>query len=99
MPANADQFFYRRANAHIDLSNEQLKQAEQGKVSASMMYGTARFNASLTASGYTSGAQMVGKRSETIDYFVREYRLMLEEHFDEYIANFERYMQLAKQGS
>ena len=89
--------FYQRANAHIDLSNDQLKHGRDGEISASMMYGTARFNTSLTARGYDSGAQMAANRSKDIEYFVDEYRLMLAEHMDEYIANFERYMQMARQ--
>jgi len=98
MPQNADKAFYERANAHINLANSQLKEAEIGKVSASMMYATARFNTTLTASGYQSGAEMAAQRQKLIDYFVREYRLALEEHVDEYIKNFEPYMKLARQG-
>ncbi len=96
MAKDADKGFYDRANAHINLANEQLQQEIHGKVSASMMYATARFNASLTAAGYGSVAEMRAHRSENIDYFVREYRLMLEEHMDDYIKNFEPYMKLAK---
>jgi len=97
MPQNADKAFYDRANAHINLANQQLKQAEFGKVSASMMYATARFNTSLTALGYHSGAEMAAQRQKNIDYFVNDYRLMLEEHLDDYIKNFEPYMKLARQ--
>ena len=44
-PQNLDPKFYDRADAHINLSNDQLKDINPGKVSASMMYATARFNA------------------------------------------------------
>jgi hypothetical protein len=27
-----------------------------------------------------------------VDYFVQEYRAMFEQHFDDYVANFARYM-------
>ena len=97
MPKHADPAFYQRANAHIDLSNEQLKQGKHGEISASMMYGTARFNTSLTARGYDSGPEMAANRSKDIKYFVDEYRLMLAEHMDEYIANFDPYMKMARQ--
>jgi hypothetical protein len=96
MPKDADHNFYERANAHINLANDQLQQNLHGTVSASMMYATARFNTSLTAAGYHSGPEMAAHRTENIDYFVREFRLALEEHMDEYIKNFEPYMQLAK---
>ena len=41
-----DLTFYDRADAHIELSNQQLQAHENlGQVSASMMFGTTRFNA------------------------------------------------------
>jgi hypothetical protein len=35
---------------------------------------------------------MAASRDETIDYFLSEYRLMLEENFDDYVENFAKYM-------
>lgn len=96
MPKDADKSFYEHANAHIALANQQILHSPQGPVSASMMYATARFNASLTATGYTKVDEMRSHRTEVIDYFVREYRLMLEEHMDDYIKNFEPYMKLSR---
>lgn len=98
MPKNADKAFYERANAHIDLANQQLQHAEIGNVSASMMYGTARFNTSLTAIGFRTAAEMIADRQKHIDYFVNEYRLMLQEHMDDYIKNFDAYMKLTRLG-
>ena len=92
--ADVDDKFYERADAHIDLSNDQLKDIDRGKVSASMMYAVARFNAWITACGYSTSAEMSSGREETIEYFSREYRKMLEENLDDYIANFDRYMRV-----
>lgn len=92
MPEELDQSFFDRADAHIHLSNDQLKQSTPGKVSASTMYASARFNAWLTACGFESGEAMQSRRDENIEYFVREYRKMLETNMDEYIARFEHYM-------
>lgn len=92
MAQNVDDRFYERADAHINLSNSQLIDIGGGKVSASMLYATARFNAWVSACGFQSGEQMAEARDETIDYFVEQYRLMLEENMDDYIANFNRYM-------
>lgn len=86
-----DDAFYDRADAHIHLSNKQLGDAGAGKVSASMMYATARFNAWLTTRGFKSGESMRSMRDESIEYFVNEYRKMLEEHFEDYISNFDAY--------
>ena len=97
MPKNADQGFYERANAHINLANEQLQKDIHGKVSASFSYAAARFATSLTASGYVKREDMVAHRKDNIDYFVREFRLAMEEHMDDYIENFDKYMKLSKQ--
>ncbi len=97
MPKNADPGFYQRANAHINLANEQLQQDIHGKVSASFAYGAARFATSLCASGYAKREDMVAHRKDNIDYFVREFRLALEEHMDDYIEHFDQYMKLSKQ--
>jgi hypothetical protein len=87
-----DPKFYDRADAHIHLSNDQMSEMSRGKVSASMMYATARFNAWVSACGFESGSEMNEAREKMLEYFVAEYRKMLEENLDDYIANFEPYM-------
>ena len=95
MPKDADEGFYDRADEHIRLSNEQLaKQPDRGKVSASTLYSASRFNAWVSACGFASSEQMAKARGETVDYFVEQYRLMLEDNLDDYIANFSSYMQV-----
>jgi len=86
MPRDADDAFYERADAHIHLSNDQMGEITRGKVSASMLYGTSRFNAWVSACGFDNGADMAEKKEETIKYFVEEYAKMLEENLDDYIA-------------
>ena len=88
-----DDGFYDRADAHIRLSNDQVtEEIGGGKVSASMMYAAARFNSWVSATGWKSGEEMSGAKQETIEYFLAEYRKMLEENLDDYIENFESYM-------
>ena len=95
MPADVDDFFYNRADAHIHLSNDQLKTVDsKGKVSASMMYSVARFNAWVSACGFHSSEEMAEAREETIKYFLEQYQLMLEENLDDYIEHFSKYMQI-----
>ena len=86
-----DPTFFDRADAHIHLSNSQLADLSPGKVSASMMYATARFNAYVSWIGFQDAAGMAGERDETVRYFTEQYRLMLEENLDDYIKNFETY--------
>ena len=42
--------------------------------------------------GFDSADEMRASRDEALDYFVNEYRQMLGQNFDEYIANFESYL-------
>jgi hypothetical protein len=92
MPTDVDDGFYSRADAHINLSNDQLKDIGRGKVSASMMYALARFNAFITACRFQSAEQLSEAREETIEYFTAQYRKMLEENLDDHIAQFDKYM-------
>ena len=88
-----DDEFYERADAHIHLSNDQISETTSiGKVSASNMYAAARFNAWVSACGWHSGKEMAEAKQETLEYFITEYRKMLEENLDDYINNFQSYM-------
>ena len=88
----SDEGFFKRADAHIDVANAQLADTSRGKVSASLMYATARFNTWVTACTADSGEDLQGHREESIEYFVAQYRKMLEENLDDYIANFAKFM-------
>ena len=89
-----DPTFYDRADAHIHLSNGQItNEIGPGKVSASMMYATARFNAYRSWLGFDNPVDMAGARDETVRYFVEQYQMMLEENLDDYIQNFSKYRQ------
>lgn len=92
MAGDIDDKFYTRADGHIHLSNEQCRDMARGEVSASMMYATARFNAWVSACGFRSGQEMSAARSATVEYFVEQYRKMLEDNLDDYIGHFDRYM-------
>ena len=93
MAQDIDKDFYSRADAVIHLANAQLSDVGRGKVSASCMYATARFNAWVTACGHASAETMAASREETLAYFTSQYRAMLEENLDDYIAHFAAYMQ------
>ena len=94
-----DPNFYDRADCHIHLSNSQMSDINPGKVSASMMYATARFNAYVSWIGFQNPADMAEAREETIRYFVEQYKIMLEENLDDYIQNFHRYQNTPGSGT
>lgn len=89
---DVDEQFYERADAHINLSNEQLQDAGLIKVNDSMMFALVRFNAWVSANGFESAQEMSAARGEIIDHFSIQYRKMLEENLDNYIANFDKFM-------
>ncbi|HSM30313.1 MAG TPA: DUF3144 domain-containing protein [Woeseiaceae bacterium] len=92
MTSDVDKEFFERADAYITVANEQAQTVNRGKVSASMMFATARFNAWVSASGTESGEELASAKDEALEYFVSEYRKMLEENLDEYIEHFDNYM-------
>ena len=95
MSHEVDKEFYDRADAHIRLSNDQITEnVDSGRVSASFRYSVARFNAWVSACGFSSSEEMGKAREETVEYFVTEYRKALEENLDDYIANFNSYMNI-----
>ena len=85
-----DNRFLKRADAHIELANSQMSQEiTQGEVSASFMYGAARFNAWMAACNFENKEDMLAERGKILEYFVKEYQLALEEHIDHHIENFD----------
>ena len=90
-----DNEFYERADAHIELANDHInEEVSRGKASSSLLYSASRFNAWISACGWNNSEEMAGSKEETIEYFVTEYRKMLEENLDDYIENFNQYMQV-----
>jgi len=93
LPQNADHDFFERAQEHLRIANEQLTGVSEGRVSASMMYACARFNAWISATNQESAKDLKGAYGETIEYFVAQYRRMLVKNLDDFVANFGEYMQ------
>lgn len=92
MPQDADDRFFERADAFISLANQQVEESTRGKVSASMMYATSRFNAWVGACNCGSAEELAAVREQAIEYFVHQYREMLGENLDQYIQNFDAFM-------
>jgi len=81
--------FVKRADAHIFLANDQMSDnVTPGEVSASFMYGLTRFNAWIAAQSFASKDEMIAEKAEAVDYFVKQYKDMLNEHLNEHIANY-----------
>ena len=87
-----DKEFYEMADAFIALANKQSKNADPGKVSATMLYAAARFNTFIAASESGSASEYSSNKAQSFDYFMSEYKKMLEEHFADYYENFDKYL-------
>lgn len=87
-----DEDFYNRADAHINIANNQLETQKPGQVSASMLFATSRFNVYVSARGFENADTMKLAKQEVIDYFLQEYKKMLEENYDDYANKFSHYL-------
>jgi hypothetical protein len=84
--------FWERANALINLANDQCEAAHPNEVSASTLYAAARFNAFIVAKTTGSGANMKLEKERALDYFTEQFRQMMAANLDDFAANFENYM-------
>jgi hypothetical protein len=89
---NMDSAFWDRADNVIRLANEQCESAQRSKVSASLLYATARFNAFIVAGNANNAEEMKQDKEDAVQYFIEQYRKMLVENLDDYIKNFSKYV-------
>jgi Protein of unknown function (DUF3144) len=92
MTERLDDSFYDRADAFIHLANQQCSNTARGKVSASLLYAAARFNAWISARDFESGAELSKAKREIVEYFVKQYRAMLVDNLDDYVEHVEKYV-------
>lgn len=83
--------FWERTDKIIALANEQVKGSTTGKVSSSLLYAAARFNAFNVASSAGDVEEMKKDKEEAIKYFTEQYKNMLIENLDDHIENFDDY--------
>ena len=91
MSSDADDEFYDRAQAHLQVAQEHMAEVPRGDVSASMMYACARFNVWVSAANKHSPEELRKAYGKTIEYFVAQYRKMLVKNLDDYVDNFDAY--------
>ncbi len=84
-----DKEFWDRADEIIDLANRQCESASNGKVSTSLLYAAARFNAFIVASSAKDPEELKNDKERAVKYFAEQYKKMLVENIDEHIKNYE----------
>ncbi len=87
-----DKDFFKRTDAFIKVANELTSEHEVGKVSASMLYAAARFNAFIVASSAKDKAEADRNKVEAIEYFTNQYRSMLMANMEDYIEKYDDYL-------
>lgn len=96
IPADIESF-YKRADAIIELANSQLgKKAHSGKVGASLLYAAARYSSSVASIGFVKGEDLAKEKNEILEFYTSQYRQMLSDNIDDYVQNFDKYVQLNK---
>ncbi|WP_201583065.1 DUF3144 domain-containing protein [Psychrobacter jeotgali] len=91
------QAFYQRADAIIELANSQLgPDAHSGQVGASLLYAAARYSASVASIGFVKGDDFAKEKDDIIEFYVKQYRQMLNDNLTDYAQNFDKYVQINK---
>ena len=83
-----DQEFFERADAIINLANSQCDDFSIGKVSSSLLFAAARFNAFIVASSAKDLDELTKEKEEAIKHFKQQYEKVFIENMDEYIKNY-----------
>ena len=81
-----DKEFYELADAHIALANTRMGKVKPAKVSATLLFAAARFNAFVFSVSAENKAQMLLEKESAIAYFMQEYEKNLRENIDEHLA-------------
>lgn len=92
MIEHRDGRFFQNAGAHIELSNQQVRDAVPSQVVAAMIHATARFSTWAWAVSSESAEQFESRRQQALDGFLADCRRNFEEHYNDHSRNFDRLM-------
>jgi hypothetical protein len=88
-----DKEFWDRINGIINQANAQCDSAATDAVGVSTMYAAARFNAFIAASSTGSSENLKAEKQRALDHFTDQFRKMMDENLEDFIANFGNYME------
>jgi hypothetical protein len=90
MIEHRDGRFYEHSNAHIHLSNDQLKQASPAQVLAATIHATSRFGAWVWATSSATAEDYQSYREKALKAYLDECRRQFEDHYNDHVNNFDR---------
>lgn len=87
-----DEDFWAMTDEYIKLANQQCDTRRNGKVSTSLLFSAARFNAFMFASTAKDLAEFRKDKEMAIEYFTSQYKKVLEENLSDYEKNYKDYV-------
>jgi len=87
-----DQEFWEMTDEFINLANTQCDKHNNGKVSTSILFSAARFNAFMFASTTKDVSELLKDKEMAIEYFTSQYKKVLEENLNDYEKNYKDYI-------
>ena len=91
-----DEKFWQITDEHIQLANKQCDTERNGKVSSSLLFSAARFNAFMFASTTKDLADFKKDKAMAIEYFTNLYREALQDNLNDYEKNYKDYISRGK---
>lgn len=90
MSSKTDDNYYKRADAMINLANEQCNDITPTKVNLSLMFASARFSAFIASTLAHDVNELTRDKEDAIKYFTEQFSNMLIENLDENIKNYQQ---------
>lgn len=89
---NRDDDFWEMTDEFINLANKLCDDHRNGKVSNSILFSAARFNAFMYASTSKSKEEFMKEREMAIEFLTNQYKQVLTENLSDYEKNFNDYV-------
>jgi len=87
-----DEEFWKMTDAFIKLANEQCDTSRNGKVSTTLLFAAARFNAFMFASMAENLEAFKKDRDMAVTYFSNQYHQAFIENLNDYEKNYSDYV-------
>ncbi len=87
-----DDAFWKITDDFIKLANKQCDKYKNGKVSTSIIFSAARFNAFMYASSAKDLSDFQKDKSKVVEFLTNEYQKKLIENLNDYEKNYKEYL-------
>jgi hypothetical protein len=87
-----DEEFWKMTDEFINLANEKCNTSRNGKVSTTLLFAAARFNAFMFASMSEDLETFRKERDMALKYFTQQYEKAFLENLDDYEKNYSDYV-------